>query len=322
MKDVFKFVLVGTGNIANSYVNSIEKMNSIEIVAVVSRSGKKPEAIKKENIEVASSVKEVKTNFDAVLIATPNGTHHVAAIEAARMGKHVLCEKVLDISLDACDAMIAACEKNKVKLGVTYQRRFKPVNKQIKAALNANAFGEVFSVELEAKFLRDQAYYDSASYRGNKEFDGGGPFMQQASHDVDLMIWFFGMPANLASVMGTYTHDIESEDHGAVIMRFDSGMLGTLIASTSCKPGSPAKITIRSDKGTLVLSGDEIAEMEMDGVTTESIACYFSDDDAPVGNPVVADFVNAVRNDLSPGITGEDARRSVKLIREIYEKSI
>jgi predicted dehydrogenase len=297
-------------------------MGGISVVGVVSRSGNKPESLKDESIEVVSSLRDVKADFDAIIITTPNGAHHIAAIEAAKMGKHVLCEKVLDISLDACDAMIAACDENNVKLGVTYQRRLKPVNKQIKAALEAKVFGEVFSVEIEAKFFRDQAYYDKAPYRGGKCLDGGGPFMQQASHDIDLLIWFFGMPANLASVMGTYTHDIESEDHGAVIMRFDSGMLGTLIASTSCKPGSPAKTTIRSDKGALVLSGDEIVEMEMDGVSPKSIESYLSNDEASVGNPVVADFVNAVRKDISPAITGEDARRSVQLIKEIYDSNI
>lgn len=322
MGNVFKFVLVGTGNIANSYVTAIEKMDSIEIVGVVSRSGRKPESLKSKNVKVASSLKDMKTEFDAVLIATPNGAHHIAAIEAARMKKHVLCEKVLDISLDYCDAIIAACEENNVKLGITYQRRFSPVNKQIKAALEAKVFGNIFSVELETKFFRDQAYYDSASYRGDKALDGGGPLMQQASHNVDLMIWFFGMPATLASVMGTFMHDIESEDHGAVIMRFNSGMVGTLIASTCCKPGFPAKITIRSEKGVLVLSGDEIVEMEMEGLSLESIACYLDNDDAPVGNPAVADFVNAVQKDLSPGITGEDAKRSVELIRKIYDSSI
>ena len=322
MKDAFKFVIVGSGNMANSYAGAISEMDGLDVVGVVSRSGNRPESLKDGSVEVAPFIKDVKADFDAIIITTPNGAHHIAAIEAAKMGKHVLCEKVLDISLDACDAMIAACEVNKVKLGVTYQRRLKPVNKQIKAALDAKVFGDVFAVELEAKFFRDQAYYDKAPYRGDKTLDGGGPFMQQASHDIDLMIWFFGMPANLASVMGTYTHEIESEDHGAVIMRFDSGMLGTLIASTSCKPGSPAKMTIRSEKGTLVLSGDEISEMEMDGVSKESVESYLSADEAPVGNPVVADFVNAVRNDLSPAITGEDARRSVRLIRAIYDSSI
>lgn len=322
MKNNFKFVIVGTGNISNSYANIINSMDGVEICGVVSRSGKKPPALHDRDVEVESAVKKIKTDFDAVIIATPNGQHHLSAIEAASLGKHVLSEKVLDISLDACDKMINACTENKVKLGVAYQRRMNRANRQIKMLLDKNAFGKIFAVDMEAKFFRGQDYYDSCDYRGGKAIDGGGPFMQQAAHDIDIMVWFFGLPLKVASSLGTFLHDIESEDHGAVIMKFRSGMIGTLIASTCCKPGAPAKMTIHSEKGKLVLSDDKISEIDMDGINLDSIKSMPYDDLGSGHCAIINDFVQAVKNDRLPAVSGDDARRSVELISRIYDSDI
>lgn len=319
----FRFVIVGTGIISNAYVAAIKNLPGMELAGIISRSGKKPDSVAEDlSVPIASCLTDLKAPFDAVILATPNGTHHAQAIEAANMGKHVLSEKVLDISLDACDRMIAACAQNKVKLGVAYQRRTSPDNRRLKLLLEQGALGKIFAVELEAAFYRGQDYYDSGAYRGTRSIDGGGPFFQQAAHDLDLLVWFFGMPVHVASALGTFLHQIESEDHGAAVMKFASGAIGTVMASTCCQPPAPAKITLRSDLGTLVLSGDRFASVEMKGIDAARLESTLVEELPGGQEGILRDFVNAVREDRPPLISGEEGRRSVELIRRIYESEI
>ncbi|HKJ31273.1 MAG TPA: Gfo/Idh/MocA family oxidoreductase, partial [Balneolales bacterium] len=129
----FRFVIVGSGNISNTYCNAIDKLEAIDIVGVVSRSGNKPKALEpRDDVEVAPTISQITKDFDAVILCTPNGYHHKGAIEAADLGKHVLTEKVLDISMDAMDTIINSCKENGVRLGVAYQRRMSPDNQIIK----------------------------------------------------------------------------------------------------------------------------------------------------------------------------------------------
>lgn len=330
MTKMCRFVIVGSGNISNTYVNSINNIDNAECVGIVSRSGKKPRDLTID-VDIAPTIREIKTEFDAVILATPNGLHHQAAIEAAQLGKHVLTEKVLDINLGNCDKMIDACKKNNVLLAVTYQRRMNPDNIIIKEMLAAGQLGRVFAVDLEAKFYRDQAYYDSAVYRGNKAVDGGGPFIQQAAHDLDLYTWFFGVPAKVASALGTFLHDIEGEDHGAAIMKHENGMIGTVIASTCCKPGYSAKFSIFTDKGNFVMVNDAIAEWHIEGIENPSKSANLSTHNgaasASVSNTyghekVITDFIQSINENRIPAISGDEARKSVELIQKIYERDI
>src|SRR5512146_621543 len=136
-----RYVLIGTGNISNTYVAAIAKMPGCEIVGCVSRSGRRPTSA--PHLECKVNLADIESPFDAVIITTPNGLHHEGAIEAARLGKHVLTEKPLDIHLATMDAMIAACENAGVTLAVAYQRRTNPDNLALKKLFAEGAFGRI-----------------------------------------------------------------------------------------------------------------------------------------------------------------------------------
>ena len=119
----------------------------------------------------------------------------------------------------------------------------------MKKLLDEKKLGRLCAVDLSVKCYRDQAYYDSAPYRGDKEIDGGGPFIQQAAHNVDMYCWFFGMPEEVVSALDTFAHNIEGEDHGVALLRHADGMIGTITASTVAKPGFPARLEIHAVPG-------------------------------------------------------------------------
>lgn len=111
----------------------------------------------------------------------------------------------------------------------------------------------------------------AAIIRSAYALDGGGPFIQQASHNIDTYLWFFGMPEKVTSQLGTFAHQIEVEYHGAAILRYGNGMIGTIIASTCTYPGYPARLKVICERGTFTTVDDRITVWEIDGVDNPSV---------------------------------------------------
>ena len=330
-----RFVIVGTGNIARTYLAAADRIPDVEVVGFVSRSHRRsvePEGSGGRPVyigggsEWARSLDDVQGDFEAVILATPPGLHHEGAAAAAFLGKHVLTEKPLDVTAAHMDAMIETCRRQGVKLGVAYQRRMSPDNQVMKTLLDRRALGRLYAADLHVKFWRDQAYYDNAPYRGTFAIDGGGPFVQQASHNIDLYTWFFGMPTRVMSMLGTFAHDIEVEDHGACLLRHDDGMIGTIVASTAARPGFAPRLEIHAERGSVVMENDVITRWDVDGIENpsrppdgaihsgESVAVT----DTAGHEAILQDFIDAIREDREPAVTGESARMASDLILRIY----
>ncbi len=333
MKDSekFKFVIIGSGNISNTYVSAVDKIDNAIITGVISRSLKIPEAFAdRRDVEVKDSLQKIESGYDAVIICTPNSFHHSAAIEAASLGKHVLTEKPLDISSESMEKMISACRQADVKLGVAYQRRLSGDNFLIKKLIDENRFGKIFAADLSVKNFRNDAYYKSSPYRGTRAIDGGGPFIQQASHYIDLYCWYFGKPEKIASFLKTVNHDVEVEDHGIAVCNYKNGMMGTITASTACLPGFPAKLEIHAEKGTVILENDLITFWSVEGMENPSTnmnkqahtgSATHLVNDTTNHEKIIKDFIDAVKEGKEPFINGESARTATEVILEIYKNN-
>ncbi|MEA9390567.1 Gfo/Idh/MocA family oxidoreductase [Acerihabitans sp. TG2] len=320
-----KYVIVGTGNISHTYLQALQALPASEAVGFISRS-KTTEATPGA-LPYWPTLAAVDRPYDAVIVTTPNGLHHHSAIEAARLGKHILVEKPLDISQAAMDAMISAAQQHHVTLAVSYQRRTNPDNQAIKALLEQNAFGRIYAADLSCRFWRDEAYYASADYRGGYAIDGGGVFMQQASHNIDNYVWLFGLPESLQGELDTFAHQIEAEDHGAVVLRYANGMIGTLVASTCARPGYPPRLEVSSEKGTFTLLNDCISEWYIDGIDNPASSVPPAPDggastpnvsDSSRHEAIITDFEQAINQGTTPLADGSDARRATELILRIY----
>jgi predicted dehydrogenase len=326
----FRFVLVGSGNIANTYVQAFRGVPEASLVAVVSRSGARPPHMTAaEGVEVKPSLRDVTRAFDAVILATPPGLHHQGALEAAALGRHVLTEKPLAITTEGADRAIAACNAAGVTLGCCYQRRLSPDNAAVRRLVVDGALGRLMAVDVSVKFYRGQDYYDSASYRGTWAVDGGGAFMQQASHQVDLYGWFFGRPTRVQAAAGTLAHHMESEDHGAAILVHDNGMIGTFVASTVARPGFPPRMEIHAEAGSVVMENDTVSQWLVPDVPnpsrptsapihSEAGAGGAAVTDTSGHEAIISDFIQAVRQGRPPVAAGEEARLATELIVEIY----
>lgn len=324
-----KFIIVGSGNISNTYCQAINKIADAELLGIISRSGKCP-ADADKNIPIFKDLDEITFDYDAVIVATPNGLHNKWAIKAAKAGKHVLVEKPLDITRDAMTNMIDACKENNVKLGVCYQFRSNPDIMILKELLEQGVLGKVIAADYSINCWREQSYYDSADYRGGYEIDGGGPFIQQACHQIDIYAWLFGRPCKVLSMLGTFLHDIEGEDHGVAILKHSNGMIGTITASTCAFPGFEPELKIISDKGSLILKNTVISEWNINGIDNPSVskgkhvhsgAGNALIEETSGHESIICDFIEAVRQDRAPMVSGEDARAATEIVLDIYENN-
>jgi len=243
------------------------------------------------------------------------------------MGKHVLTEKPLDITREAMQAMIDSCREHQVKLAVAYQQRLCPDNIVVHQLLNSGKLGTVYAADLAIRCWRDQAYYDSAAYRGGKEIDGGGPFIQQGAHGIDLYGWFFGRPEKIVSMLNTYCHNIEGEDYGVALLKHANGMIGSITASTVSKPGFPQTLTVHCQRGSFVMENNRITVWEIDGIDNPAVGSDLSAatlssakvSDSSGHQAVLEDFINAVKNDGEPAVNGESAAIATEIILDIYQ---
>lgn len=324
-----KYVIAGTGIVSSTYVHAIAEIEGSEIVACISRTGNGLAA--DPAIPAWPDLESVSPDYDAVIIATPNGLHCEGIIAAASKGKHVITEKPLGINREQMERAISACDQAGVTLAVAYQRRTAPDNKAIKQLLDEGALGKVFAADLAAKFYRDQDYYELAQYRGGWAIDGGGPFMQQACHNIDLYTWFFGLPDQVLSMMGTFAHEIETEDHGAALLRHANGMIGTIVASTATKPGCAARLEVYTSKGSFTMTDDVITHWAIDSVPNPTDTSFeYQHDGATsvaVGDhaahlQIILDFEQAVEKGSKPLVDPLSARATTELICAIYEAAL
>jgi predicted dehydrogenase len=272
---------------------------------------------------------------EAVCVCTPSGLHGEVTVAAAEAGKHVLCEKPMEIAKDKIDAMIRACDKNGVKLANIFQRRTYQSSMKVKEAVQGGLLGKMILGDIYLKYYRSQAYYDSAGWRGTWSLDGGGSLMNQGVHGIDLTLWIMG---GIKSVYGRADHlsrDIEVEDTAIALLEYENGAWGVLEGTTSVNPGGTTAVSLHGEKGSIVLDGEKIArwavaEVEGERATDKEIEAGGEGDGAAsdptaighVGhNFLVNDLVEAIREDREPFITGESARKAVEFILAVYESS-
>jgi predicted dehydrogenase len=270
--------------------------------------------------------------LSSVAIGTPSGLHAEHGIAAARRGLHVLVEKPIDISVDRADALIDAAERAGVQLAVCFQDRFAPDVCVVKDLIERGALGRLLLVDARVPWYRPPSYYASSNWRGTWALDGGGALMNQGIHTLDLLLWLLGEVARVRGSASTLRHAIEVEDTAQALLEFQSGARGTLSVTTAAFPGYPRSVTITGTAGTVTLEGDALVAADLEGGTPPGLAVrQRAADDGRASTPAVsdisghqalfADFARAIRTGARPRCDGRDGRRSVALVRAVYDSS-
>jgi len=196
--------------------------------------------------------------IDAVIIATPHYLHPPLTIRAARCGLHVLCEKPMAVTIGAARAMVDECRKRKVALGSMLQMRTRGIMRKMKRLVDSGSLGRILRVSMICtNWYRTQAYYDSGTWRGTWEGEGGGILLNQAPHNLDLFQWIGGMPKAVSAITTTRVHKIEVENTANLIFDYGNGCMGSFYATTAELPGQD-QFLIAGDKATLLAEGKSL----------------------------------------------------------------
>jgi UDP-N-acetyl-2-amino-2-deoxyglucuronate dehydrogenase len=337
------FAIVGCGMIARFHARALREVSGTRVVALVSRQHGNAEKVLAETntprCEIYSDLDSAlsQPDLDVVIITTPSGNHLEPAVAAARAGKHVVVEKPLEITPERCDAIIDACGQAGVKLCTIFPSRFADANMELKKAVEAGRFGKLTLGETTCKWWRSQQYYDEGGWKGTKALDGGGALMNQAVHNVDLLLWLMGPATHVCGFTATLAHErIEVEDTAVACLRFANGALGTITAATSVHPGYPKTIAVHGDRGTAVIEQEDVLRWDFHPPTPddERVRERFAMRIGASGgssNPAaishvgharqLADFVDSIRHNRPPLVDGREGRRAVAVIRAIYQSA-
>lgn len=288
-------------------------------------------------------------SIEAVTLCTPSGMHAAQAIEALEAGKHVILEKPMDVTVEACDRLLAAAAASDRRVGVISQHRFDPASVVARGVLDRGELGPLIAVDVRVPWYRTQQYYDSGDWRGTWEMDGGGCLMNQGIHTVDLMLWLAGPVERVYARARTAAHrGIEVEDLVCATIEFENGAIGSLTASTAMYPGFPARLGLHGVKGSLIIEGDALHTLAIEGkaTVTGKVATAHARQVASGGTRAATeevdkaavapaeewawgdahrtqldDFIRACREGRAPAIGGPEGRAAVAFIGACYRSA-
>ena len=339
MEEQFRFGIIGSGVISEYHAQAIKAQSNGKIVAVsdiVRESADK--FATKYKCEVIDDWQKmiIRDDIDAVCVCTPTGLHARQSIAAAKAGKHILVEKTMAIKLKDATEMIHVARDNGVKLGVIYQKRTEEAPNIIKKAIKEGVFGKLIFGDASIKYWRNQAYYDSAEWRGTWEYEGGGSSITQGSHGIDLLLYMMGDVEKIYAKIDTVAHiNIEVEDIAIAILTYKNGAYGRLQTASATNPGQGNVFDINGTLGTVVLVEDKItswavsdsketvAKETITGIKGKASTAASSASEFPVEGHIiqVANLISAVRTGEELICSGEEGRRSLQLIAALYESA-
>jgi predicted dehydrogenase len=246
----------------------------------------------------------------------------------AEAGKHIQVQKPISTNLETAAEMIETARRAGILLNVVSQHRFDDSIQFLKKAIPAGRLGKILQADAYVKWYRTAAYY-SRPIKGSWATEGGGALINQAIHQVDMLLYLVGSVSQVFALwqLGAL-HQIESEDVVDALLRFDSGATGVIQAATAFWPGYTERLEINGTKGTAVVSGDKLTTWDVQDDSGEpapverEVASGASDPMAISLAPFerqFRDFGDAIRTGRKPLSSGEDGYRALELVISVYE---
>lgn len=328
--------IIGAGAIAPAHIKGyLEFPEECKIVALTDIYPEKAEKLAKEynlNVDIYSDYKNLleRTDIDLVSVCTPPYTHAGTAIDLLNAKKNVLVEKPMASSLEECDAMNAAAEKNGKILSVVAQNRFLSPMMKLKTVLDSKLMGPIVHTQVDSYWWRGFSYYD-LWWRGTWEKEGGGPTLNHAVHHIDIFQWMNGMPSEITAVMSNTAHNnAEVEDISIAIGKYDNGSLVQITSSVihhgeeqqlifqgkDARVSVPWKLKASKSKQNGFPEEDHELEEKIQGLYDEQPDLKY---EGHIGQ--IHDVLQAVQGNKKVLIDGVQGRQTLEFITAIYQSS-
>jgi predicted dehydrogenase len=246
----------------------------------------------------------------------------------AETKKHVQVQKPISTTLENARKMIDTANKAGIVLGVVSQHRFDDSTQFLKKAIAAGRLGKILQADAYVKWWRSAEYY-GRPIKGSWATEGGGAMINQAVHQVDILLYLIGPVKELFAYWQLAAlHKIESEDVITAMLRYGNGATGVIQASTAFWPGYSERLEIHGTKGTAVITGDNLTAWDVQDD---------QGDPAPVRKEVMSgasdpmaistvpferqflDFGEACKKGTKPLVSGEEGYRALEVVMSAYE---
>lgn len=326
-----RFGIIGCGRIAPKHAESIVAMPEAELVAVCDILPEKAQAFAdKYGAKPYTDYQEMlkRDDLDIVTVATPSNLHSPIGIAVAQAGKHVIVEKPMAMTSKSADALIEACRKAGVKLAVCHQNRFNKSIRLLRQALEEGRFGALTHGQATVRWNRDDNYYAQAPWRGTRLQDGG-VLMNQSIHNIDLLQWMFGPVDSVFGYTATRLRHIEMEDVGGAVIRFKNGAIGLIEAASTIYPKNIEEtLNVFGATGSVIVGGiavNRIETWEFPDSEEEKKRIFASQESDPPNvygfghRALFEDMIEAIREDRTPAIPGEEGKKALEIILAIYK---
>ncbi len=329
-----RFVVIGAGHIGKRHAEMIRRDAEGELVAMVDIRSQKECAAEDIDVPFFSTMEELFASgleFDVVNVCTPNGLHAEQSLKALVEKKNVVCEKPMGLTKESCEQILFTALQESKHVFCVMQNRYSPPSEWIKSVITDGLLGEIYMVQLNCYWNRDDRYYKSGGWKGTADLDGGTLFTQ-FSHFIDIMYWLFGDIKNIQGKFADFNHQTTTafEDSGFVSFDFISGGMGSINYSTSiANQNLESSMTIIGKKGSVKIGGQYMNEVEV---------CAISDYEMPVlkeSNPandygpykgsaanhnyIISNVIDTLKGRTSPTTNALEGMKVVDIIERIYK---
>ncbi len=334
----WNFGIVGAGLIADFHARAIRDIPNAKLIGCCDKLPERAKKIaEKYGVRAFKNYQQMlrSDEIDVVTIATPSGFHAEPTIAAAKAGKHVICEKPLEITLKRIDKMIEAHEKAGTRLGGIFPYRFNDMMTPLRQAIRSGRLGVITYAGIYVPWWRTDEYYKD-SWHGTWKLDGGGALMNQSIHMVDMLCDVMPPIESVAAFTAKLGHpQIEAEDAAVSVLRFTNGALGIIYGTTASYPGQFRRFEITGTKGTIVNVENSITVWQFADETPQDkeVLRKFGkiEGGGGVADPAAIThqnhtwnfkaFLDALDSGKEFWIDGREARRAVEIILAIYKSA-
>ncbi|WP_428928077.1 Gfo/Idh/MocA family protein [Marinibacterium sp. SX1] len=325
--------LIGLGMVADTHAHALRDAGAARLHGVMARDADKARAFADrhgqprvyEDLDALAADEEL----DFVILLTPPDARQDIIRTLAAAGLPVLMEKPVERDTGRAEAIVTLMDEAGLACGVTLQHRMRPAALDLQARLAAGQLGRIGSVDIRIPWWRDQSYYDSPG-RGTYGRDGGGVLITQAIHTLDLALHLCGHVTGVQALTATTRlHELEGEDFATAGLRFASGAVGSVMATTAQFPGASEEIVINCERASARLAGDHLVLHWRDGRIEEIGGSGTTGGGGadPMAfthawhQAVIEDFATALADDRPPAITARSALAVHRLIDAIAASS-
>lgn len=263
-----KFAVIGQGHIGKRHAEMVRRNADCELVAVCDELPKEKLGLESLKENFYSSVDELLAahpEIDVVNVCTPNGLHAEHALKALKQNKHVVVEKPMALTKADCEKIIYSALDHHKTVFCVMQNRYSPPSVWLKEVVDKKIIGDIYMVQLNCYWNRDERYYKAGGWKGTQDLDGGTLFTQ-FSHWIDIMYWVFGDITNIQAKFADFNHQKNTafEDSGFVSFDFVSGGMGCINYSTAVwDKNLESSLTIVGSKGSVKVGGQYMDQIEV-----------------------------------------------------------